>query len=45
MLDNNDSRSFFAALGDLVDTGPTFNNVNDFRALLVLESEECDSAR
>jgi glycerate 2-kinase len=45
MLDNNDSCTFFAALGDLVDTGPTFNNVNDLRALLVLASEECDSAR
>jgi glycerate 2-kinase len=26
----------FAALGDLVVTGPTFTNVNDFRAVLVL---------
>ena len=26
----------FAALGDLVVPGPTFTNVNDFRALLVL---------
>jgi len=35
-LDRNDSYPFFAALGDLVHTGPTFTNVNDFRALLVL---------
>ena len=35
-LDRNDAYSFFAALGDLVVTGPTFTNVNDFRALLVL---------
>jgi glycerate 2-kinase len=35
-LDRNDAYSFFAALGDLVVTGPTFTNVNDFRALLVV---------
>jgi hydroxypyruvate reductase len=35
-LDRNDAYSFFAALGDLVVPGPTFTNVNDFRALLVL---------
>ena len=35
-LDRNDAYSFFAALGDLVMPGPTFTNVNDFRALLVL---------
>jgi hydroxypyruvate reductase len=35
MLENNDGYSFFAALGDLVITGPTRTNVNDFRALLV----------
>jgi glycerate 2-kinase len=34
-LDANDAYSFFAALGDLVITGPTFTNVNDFRALLI----------
>jgi hydroxypyruvate reductase len=32
---NNDSYAFFAALGDLVITGPTRTNVNDFRAILV----------
>jgi hydroxypyruvate reductase len=36
VLDRNDAYSFFAALGDLVVPGPTFTNVNDFRALLVL---------
>jgi hydroxypyruvate reductase len=36
MLDRNDAYRFFASLGDLVVTGPTFTNVNDFRALLVL---------
>jgi hydroxypyruvate reductase len=35
-LDENDSHSFFASLGDSVVTGPTFNNLNDFRAILVL---------
>jgi hydroxypyruvate reductase len=32
---NNDSYAFFAALDDLVVTGPTRTNVNDFRAILV----------
>jgi glycerate 2-kinase len=32
---NNDSYSFFAALDDLVVTGPTRTNVNDFRAVFV----------
>ena len=36
MLANNDGYGFFAALDDLVVTGPTRTNVNDFRALLVL---------
>jgi hydroxypyruvate reductase len=31
----NDGYGFFAALGDLVTTGPTRTNVNDFRAILV----------
>lgn len=35
LLDNNDGYSFFAALGDLVVTGPTRTNVNDFRAILI----------
>ncbi|MBX3619608.1 MAG: glycerate kinase [Rhizobacter sp.] len=35
MLDAHDARSLFAPLGDLVMTGPTYTNVNDFRALLV----------
>jgi glycerate 2-kinase len=34
-LDRNDAYSFFRALGDLVVPGPTFTNVNDFRALLI----------
>ena len=35
-LDRNDAYNFFARLDDLVITGPTFTNVNDFRALLVV---------
>lgn len=34
-LDNNDGWGFFSALGDLVVTGPTRTNVNDFRAILL----------
>ena len=34
-LQNNDSTGFFAILGDLVVTGPTRTNVNDFRVILV----------
>ncbi len=36
MLENNDGYGFFSALGDLVVSGPTRTNVNDFRAILVL---------
>lgn len=35
LLARNDAFSFFEALGDLVVTGPTRTNVNDFRATLV----------
>ena len=35
-LDRNDAYGYFAGLGDLVVTGPTHTNVNDFRALLIL---------
>lgn len=34
-LADNDAYGFFSALGDLVVTGPTLTNVNDFRAILV----------
>jgi hydroxypyruvate reductase len=34
-LANNDSTGFFSRLGDLVETGPTCTNVNDFRAIVV----------
>ena len=35
-LARNDAYGFFEPLGDLVITGPTHTNVNDFRAVLVL---------
>ena len=35
-LDRNDAYGYFSPLGDLVVPGPTFTNVNDFRALLVI---------
>ena len=34
-LANNDATAFFAATGDLVQTGPTLTNVNDVRVILV----------
>jgi len=34
----NDGYGFFAAIGDLVATGPTRTNVNDFRAILIRTS-------
>ncbi len=35
MLADNDGYSFFSGIGDLVITGPTLTNVNDFRAILI----------
>jgi hydroxypyruvate reductase len=35
LLANNDSYGFFSSLGDLVVTGPTRTNVNDYRAILI----------
>lgn len=34
-LQENDSFSYFDAIGWTVVIGPTFTNINDFRALLV----------
>jgi glycerate 2-kinase len=34
-LADNDGYGFFEMLGDLVKTGPTLTNVNDFRAILI----------
>lgn len=36
-LADNNSYDFFQALDDLIVTGPTRTNVNDFRAILILE--------
>lgn len=35
VLARHDSWGLFSALGDLLETGPTLTNVNDFRAVLV----------
>lgn len=35
LLAGNDAWGFFSGLGDLVVTGPTLTNVNDYRAILV----------
>ncbi|MGD9924822.1 MAG: MOFRL family protein, partial [Pseudorhodoplanes sp.] len=34
-LADNNSTAFFAVLKDLISPGPTFTNVNDFRAIMV----------
>jgi len=39
-LAGHDSYSVFAALGDLVKTGPTLTNVNDIRAVLVARTAQ-----
>jgi hydroxypyruvate reductase len=36
LLADNDSYSFFSGIEDLVVTGPTRTNVNDYRAILVV---------
>ncbi len=36
-LADNDGYGFFEAAGDLIKTGPTLTNVNDFRAILITE--------
>ena len=36
-LRNNDAYGFFEQVGGLLETGPTGTNVNDFRAVLVLD--------
>lgn len=35
MLADNDAHAYFLKLGDLVVSGPTHTNVNDFRAILI----------
>jgi hydroxypyruvate reductase len=36
LLANNDGYTFFEALGDLIITGPTRTNVNDYRVILAM---------
>ena len=36
LLADNDAYGFFSGLGDLVVTGPTRTNVNDYRAILIM---------
>ncbi|WP_027859654.1 glycerate kinase type-2 family protein [Marinobacterium jannaschii] len=43
MLDNNDGYGYFEALEQLLFTGPTRTNVNDFRAILILGDPANDS--
>jgi len=38
-LSQNDSFNFFKVLDDLVVTGPTYTNVNDFRAIVISNSQ------
>jgi hydroxypyruvate reductase len=42
-LEDNDAWTFFDALGDLVVTGPTHTNVNDFRAMYIAGRSGTDS--
>jgi glycerate 2-kinase len=39
LLADNDGYSFFSSLGDVVATGPTRTNVNDYRVILVTNNE------
>lgn len=40
-LARNDSTGFFDHLGDLLRPGPTYTNVNDFRAVIIDKPEGC----
>ncbi|NIJ40533.1 hydroxypyruvate reductase [Parvibaculum indicum] len=42
-LARHDSGTFFARIGDLLKTGPSFTNVNDFRVILVEPDESLPS--
>ena len=45
MLVGNDAYTLFALLDDLLVTGPTLTNVNDFRAILVAAVDARDGWR
>ena len=38
-LKNNDGHGFFQTLGDSIVTGPTYTNVNDFRAIFITDGK------
>ena len=40
LRENNDAGSFFTLLDDLVTTGPTYTNVNDFRAIAYIPNSD-----
>jgi hydroxypyruvate reductase len=40
MLDRNDSHAFFTKTLDLIVTGPTRTNVNDFRAIFIADKKD-----
>jgi hydroxypyruvate reductase len=40
MLDRNDSHAFFTKTLDLIVTGPTRTNVNDFRAIFIADQKD-----
>lgn len=42
LLQTHESGTLFAALGDLIQTGPTRTNVNDFRAILISASTDAE---
>ena len=42
-LDNNNGYGYFEVLDALIVTEPTRTNVNDFRAILILESTKHDA--
>jgi len=42
-LDNNNGYGYFAALDGLIVTEPTRTNVNDLRAILILETAHHDA--
>ncbi len=42
-LDNNNGYGYFAALDGLIITEPTRTNVNDLRAILILETAKHDA--
>ena len=42
-LDRNNAHVFFERVGASIVTGPTLTNVNDFRAVLISETGDCDA--